>query len=113
MCCKPLLDLSVTIGGVRRWGTLGDVFGPVEHITGTSDRSPATLPELARRMGRRDLSSPGPDATHPPDLGYVGPRVRVPGWGTQRTPTTYPTTVEKWCNFSRGGWMGTSDRLLR
>ena len=56
MCCKPVTDLSVILGGVRRWGTLGDVFGPVEHITGTSDRSPATLPELARQYAFDGLS---------------------------------------------------------
>ncbi len=91
MCCKSLTDLSVMLGGVRRWGTLGDVFGPVERTAGISDPSPATPLEPARRMGTRDLSSPGPEATRVPDaLGDVGPRVRVHAWGTQRTPSTYP-----------------------
>ncbi len=91
MCCRSLTDLSVILDGVRRWGTLGDVFGRVERTTGSSDPSPATPPEPARRMGRWGLSPPGPEATQSSDaLVYVGPRVRVLRWRTQRTPSTYP-----------------------
>ena len=78
MCRKSLTDLSATIGGVRRWGTLGYVFGPVERTAGISDPSPATPLEPARRTDRWSLSPPGPEATRVPDaLGDVGPRVRV------------------------------------